>query len=51
MAWPDWKPLSRDCVPEPSSSAHDREFLTRMATRVVEFDLAQQQVTPYSGGY
>ncbi|HEY4463806.1 MAG TPA: ABC-F family ATP-binding cassette domain-containing protein [Streptosporangiaceae bacterium] len=31
--------------------SHDREFLTRTVTRVVELDLAQQQVTAYSGGY
>ena len=31
--------------------SHDREFLTRTVTRVVELDLAQQQVRAYSGGY
>jgi ATPase subunit of ABC transporter with duplicated ATPase domains len=31
--------------------SHDREFLTRTVTRVVELDLAQQQVTGYGGGY
>ncbi len=31
--------------------SHDREFLTRTATRVVELDLAQQQVRAYGGGY
>ncbi len=31
--------------------SHDREFLTRTVTRVVELDLAQQQVTAYGGGY
>jgi ATPase subunit of ABC transporter with duplicated ATPase domains len=31
--------------------SHDREFLTRTVTRVVELDLAQQQVTTYGGGY
>jgi ATPase subunit of ABC transporter with duplicated ATPase domains len=31
--------------------SHDREFLARTATRVVELDLAQQQVTTYGGGY
>jgi ATPase subunit of ABC transporter with duplicated ATPase domains len=31
--------------------SHDREFLTRTVTRVVELDLAQQQVTEYGGGY
>jgi ATPase subunit of ABC transporter with duplicated ATPase domains len=31
--------------------SHDREFLTRTVSRVVELDLAQQQVTTYGGGY
>ena len=31
--------------------SHDREFLTRTVTRVVELDLAQQQVNHYGGGY
>jgi ATPase subunit of ABC transporter with duplicated ATPase domains len=31
--------------------SHDREFLTRTVTRVVELDLAQQQVRGYGGGY
>ncbi len=31
--------------------SHDREFLTRTVTRVVELDIAQQQVTAYGGGY
>jgi ATPase subunit of ABC transporter with duplicated ATPase domains len=31
--------------------SHDREFLTRTVSRVVELDLAQQQVTEYGGGY
>jgi ATPase subunit of ABC transporter with duplicated ATPase domains len=31
--------------------SHDREFLTRTVTAVVELDLAQQQVTEYGGGY
>jgi ATPase subunit of ABC transporter with duplicated ATPase domains len=31
--------------------SHDREFLTRTVTRVVELDLAQQKVTGYGGGY
>ena len=31
--------------------SHDREFLTRTVTRVLELDLAQQQVTGYGGGY
>ena len=31
--------------------SHDREFLTRTVTRVVELDLAQQQVSTYGGGY
>ena len=31
--------------------SHDREFLTRMVTRVVELDLAQQKVRAYGGGY
>jgi ATPase subunit of ABC transporter with duplicated ATPase domains len=31
--------------------SHDREFLSRTVTRVVELDLAQQQVTTYGGGY
>jgi len=31
--------------------SHDREFLTRTVNRVVELDLAQQQVRQYGGGY
>ncbi|MCR6032805.1 ATP-binding cassette domain-containing protein [Nocardioides sp. zg-579] len=31
--------------------SHDREFLARCVTRIVELDLAQQQVTVYDGGY
>jgi ATPase subunit of ABC transporter with duplicated ATPase domains len=31
--------------------SHDREFLARTVTRVVEIDLAQQQVTTFGGGY
>jgi ATPase subunit of ABC transporter with duplicated ATPase domains len=31
--------------------SHDREFLARTVDRVVELDLAQQQVTVYGGGY
>jgi ATPase subunit of ABC transporter with duplicated ATPase domains len=31
--------------------SHDREFLSRTVTRVVELDLAQHQVTTYGGGY
>jgi ATPase subunit of ABC transporter with duplicated ATPase domains len=31
--------------------SHDREFLARTVTRVVELDLAQQQVMTYGGGY
>ncbi len=31
--------------------SHDREFLTRTVTRVVELDLGQQQVNHYGGGY
>ena len=31
--------------------SHDREFLTRTVTGVVELDLAQQQVRSYGGGY
>ncbi|MFN8076910.1 MAG: ABC-F family ATP-binding cassette domain-containing protein [Kineosporiaceae bacterium] len=31
--------------------SHDREFLARTVTRVVELDLAQQQVNVYNGGY
>ncbi|MBV9026781.1 MAG: ABC-F family ATP-binding cassette domain-containing protein, partial [Streptomycetaceae bacterium] len=31
--------------------SHDREFLARTVTRVVELDLAQRQVTTYGGGY
>ncbi|MEU7003057.1 ABC-F family ATP-binding cassette domain-containing protein [Nonomuraea sp. NPDC046570] len=31
--------------------SHDREFLDRTVTRVVELDLAQQQVRTYGGGY
>ncbi len=31
--------------------SHDREFLARVVTRVVELDLAQRQVAVYDGGY
>jgi len=31
--------------------SHDREFLTRTVTSVLELDLAQQQVRVYGGGY
>ena len=31
--------------------SHDREFLARCVTRIVELDLAQGQVTVYDGGY
>ncbi|MBM4792504.1 ABC-F family ATP-binding cassette domain-containing protein [Streptomyces sioyaensis] len=31
--------------------SHDREFLTRTVSRVLELDLAQQQVNTYGGGY
>ncbi|MBY8877845.1 ABC-F family ATP-binding cassette domain-containing protein [Actinacidiphila acidipaludis] len=31
--------------------SHDREFLTRTVTSVVELDLAQQQVSVFGGGY
>jgi ATPase subunit of ABC transporter with duplicated ATPase domains len=31
--------------------SHDREFLTRTVTRIVELDLSQQQVTTFGGGY
>ena len=31
--------------------SHDREFLARTVTSVLELDLAQQQVTLYGGGY
>ncbi len=31
--------------------SHDREFLTRCVTRIVELDLVQQQVAVYDGGY
>ncbi|MBZ4020589.1 ABC-F family ATP-binding cassette domain-containing protein [Streptomyces purpurogeneiscleroticus] len=31
--------------------SHDREFLTRTVDRVVELDLAQQQVNTFGGGY
>ncbi|AXB43097.1 ABC-F family ATP-binding cassette domain-containing protein [Amycolatopsis albispora] len=31
--------------------SHDREFLARTVTRVVELDFAQQQVNSYGGGY
>jgi ATPase subunit of ABC transporter with duplicated ATPase domains len=31
--------------------SHDREFLARTVTRVIELDLALQQVTAYGGGY
>jgi ATPase subunit of ABC transporter with duplicated ATPase domains len=31
--------------------SHDREFLARTVARVVELDLAQQQIRAYGGGY
>ena len=31
--------------------SHDREFLSRVVTRVVELDLAQRRVAVYDGGY
>jgi ATPase subunit of ABC transporter with duplicated ATPase domains len=31
--------------------SHDREFLNRTVTRVVELDLVQQQIRSYGGGY
>ncbi|MEU1605888.1 ABC-F family ATP-binding cassette domain-containing protein [Micromonospora matsumotoense] len=31
--------------------SHDREFLTRTVTRVLELDLVQQQTRQYGGGY
>jgi ATPase subunit of ABC transporter with duplicated ATPase domains len=31
--------------------SHDREFLSRVVTRVVELDIAQHQVAVYDGGY
>jgi ATPase subunit of ABC transporter with duplicated ATPase domains len=31
--------------------SHDREFLTRTVTRVIEIDLSQQQVMAFGGGY
>ncbi|MFI5953670.1 ABC-F family ATP-binding cassette domain-containing protein [Cryptosporangium sp. NPDC051539] len=31
--------------------SHDREFLARTVTSVVELDLAQQQINTYGGGY
>ncbi|WP_203887882.1 ABC-F family ATP-binding cassette domain-containing protein [Planotetraspora kaengkrachanensis] len=31
--------------------SHDREFLARTVTSVLELDLAQQQITLYGGGY
>jgi ATPase subunit of ABC transporter with duplicated ATPase domains len=31
--------------------SHDREFLARTVNRVLELDLAQQQVSTYGGGY
>ena len=31
--------------------SHDREFLSRVVTKIVELDLAQQQVAVYDGGY
>ncbi|MEU7057686.1 ABC-F family ATP-binding cassette domain-containing protein [Streptomyces sp. NPDC046197] len=31
--------------------SHDREFLTRTTTRILELDLAQRQVNLYGGGY
>ncbi|NEE36219.1 ABC-F family ATP-binding cassette domain-containing protein, partial [Streptomyces sp. SID7982] len=31
--------------------SHDREFLMRTVTKVLELDLAQQQINLYGGGY
>ena len=31
--------------------SHDREFLARTATEILELDLAQQKVTLFGGGY
>ncbi|MEU5682917.1 heme ABC transporter ATP-binding protein [Streptomyces venezuelae] len=31
--------------------SHDREFITRTVTKVLELDLAQQQINLYGGGY
>ncbi|MFD6887489.1 ABC-F family ATP-binding cassette domain-containing protein [Streptomyces sp. NPDC059957] len=31
--------------------SHDREFLTRTVTKILELDLAQQQINLYGGGY
>ena len=31
--------------------SHDREFLSRVVTRIVELDLAQRRVAVYDGGY
>ncbi len=31
--------------------SHDREFLARCATRIIELDLAQNEVTVHDGGY
>jgi ATPase subunit of ABC transporter with duplicated ATPase domains len=31
--------------------SHDREFLTRTVTKVLELDLAQQRITLFGGGY
>ncbi len=31
--------------------SHDREFLSRVVTRIVELDLVQHQVSVYDGGY
>ncbi|GAA0498098.1 ABC transporter ATP-binding protein [Paractinoplanes deccanensis] len=31
--------------------SHDREFLTRTVTKVLELDLAQQRISLYGGGY
>ncbi|MEU1329055.1 ABC-F family ATP-binding cassette domain-containing protein [Streptomyces sp. NPDC005865] len=31
--------------------SHDREFLTRTVTKVLELDLAQQEINLYGGGY
>ena len=39
-----WSSSSPACAPAPSLVSHDREFLARTVTRVVELDLAQQQV-------
>ena len=49
--WSGSSGSSPGCAPALVVVSHDREFLARTVTRVVELDLAQQQVAVYGGGY